>query len=41
MLQRGRPIAFEIRKLSPIERHYTTGEQELGAIVHAMLTTLW
>ena len=38
LLQEGRPIAFESRKLSPAEVNYTTGEQELLAVVHAMRT---
>jgi hypothetical protein len=36
LLQEGRLIAFESRKLSPAEKNYTTGEQELTAIVHAL-----
>ena len=38
LLQEGRPIAFESRKLSPEEVNYTTREQELLAVVHAMRT---
>ena len=38
LLQGGRPIAFKSRKLSPAEHHYTTGEIELLASVHAMRT---
>ena len=38
LLQDGKPIAFESRKLTPAERNYTTCEQELTAIVHAMQT---
>ena len=38
LLQQGRPVAFESRKLSSAERNYTTGEQELFAVVHAMRT---
>jgi hypothetical protein len=38
LLQKGRPIAFESRKLSPVENNYTTGEQELIAVVHALRT---
>ena len=34
----GRPIAFESRKLTPAEKNYTTGEQELTAVVHALRT---
>jgi len=36
--ENGRPIAFESRKLSPTETRYTTTEQELLAVVHAMRT---
>ena len=36
LLQNGRPVAFESRKLNPAERNYTTGEQELLAVVHAL-----
>ena len=38
LLQKGRPIAFESRKLSHAEKNYTTGEQELTAVVHALRT---
>ncbi|CAI7733474.1 unnamed protein product [Closterium sp. NIES-53] len=38
LLQEGRPVAFESRKLSPAEQRYTTSEQELLAIVHALRT---
>ena len=38
LLQSGRPVAFESKKLSSAERNYTTGEQELLAVVHAMRT---
>jgi hypothetical protein len=34
LLQDDRPVAFESRKLSPAELNYTTGEQELLAVVH-------
>jgi hypothetical protein len=37
-LQKGRPIAFESRKLTPAEKNYTRGEQELTAVVHALQT---
>jgi hypothetical protein len=30
------PLLFESKKFSPAERNYTTGEQELAAIVYAM-----
>ena len=39
LLQEGRPIAFESRKLTDPETRYTTTEQELLASVHAM--TVW
>ncbi|GJP33550.1 hypothetical protein CLOM_g18077 [Closterium sp. NIES-68] len=38
LLQEGRPVAFESRKLSPAEQRYTTSEQELLAVVHALRT---
>jgi len=38
LLQEERPLAFESRKLVPAERNYTTGEQELLAVVHALKT---
>ena len=36
LLQHGRPVAYESRKLTPAERNYTTGEQELLAVVHSI-----
>ena len=36
LTQEGRPLAYESRKLQPAEVRYTTGEQELLAIVHAL-----
>jgi len=39
LLQDERPVAFESRKLSPAELNYTTGEQELLAVVHCL--TVW
>jgi len=38
LVQEGRPIAYESRKLQPAEVRYTTGEQELLAVVHALKT---
>ena len=38
LLQNERPIAYESRKLSGAESRYTTGEQELLAVVHALQT---
>ena len=38
LLQKGRPVACEGRKLSSAEHNYTTGEHELFAVVHAMRT---
>ena len=39
LVQGGRPIAFEGKRLSEAEQKYTTGEQELLAVVHAL--QLW
>src|SRR3569833_1947630 len=36
LLQDNRPIAFESRKLSDAEKNYTTTEQEMLAVVHAL-----
>jgi hypothetical protein len=36
LLQEGRPIAFRSAKLTPAERNYTTGEQELLAVYQAL-----
>ncbi|GJP80461.1 hypothetical protein CLOP_g10671, partial [Closterium sp. NIES-67] len=38
LLQEGRPVAFESRKLSSAEQRYTTSEQELLAVLHALRT---
>ena len=38
LLQEGRLVAYQSKKLSSAERNYTTGEQELFAVVHAMRT---
>ncbi len=39
LLQEGRPVAYESRKLTPAEINYVTGEKELLAVVHAL--TVW
>jgi len=39
MIQNGRPVAFESRKLSATELNYATHDKELLAIVHAL--TKW
>ena len=36
VLPKGRPIAFGSRKLTHVEKNYTTGEQELTVVVHAL-----
>ena len=36
LLQEGRPVAYESRKLTSAERDCSTGEQELFGVVHAM-----
>ncbi|GIL51949.1 hypothetical protein Vafri_7922, partial [Volvox africanus] len=36
LLQEGKPVAFLSKKFSGAERKYTTGEQELLAVVHAL-----
>ncbi|GLC63225.1 hypothetical protein PLESTF_000013700 [Pleodorina starrii] len=36
LLQEGRPVAFTSKKLSGAETRYTTGEQELLAVLHAL-----
>ena len=38
LLQDGRPIAFESRKLSPAEQNYTVTEQEMLGVIHALQT---
>ena len=38
LMQNGRPIAYESRALKPAEVKYTTTDQELLAVVHAMGT---
>ena len=37
LLQEGRPIAFESRKLTPAECNYHTTEKELLAVMHALI----
>ena len=36
LLQEGKPVAYCSKKLSPAERNYSTGEQELLAVIHAL-----
>jgi len=36
LMQEGRPVAFTSRKFSAAEINYTTGEQELLAVLHAL-----
>ncbi|GIL65615.1 hypothetical protein Vafri_19202, partial [Volvox africanus] len=36
LLQEGRPIAFTSKTFSGAETRYTTGEQELLAVIHAL-----
>jgi len=37
--QEGRPLAYKSRRLIPAEVNYTTGKQEMLAVVHAL--TIW
>ena len=37
LYQDGRPVAYESRRLTPAERNYPTGEQELLAVIHALM----
>jgi transposase InsO family protein len=36
LLQNGRPVAYTSRKFTPAECNYTTGEQELLGLIHAL-----
>ncbi len=38
LTQKGRPVAFQSKMLSPAERNYTAGEQDLFAMDHTMRT---
>ena len=38
LLQDGRPVAFESRKLSGAEQNYTVTEQEMLGVIHALQT---
>ena len=39
LLQDGRPIAFDGKRMNPAEQNYSVGEQELLAVIHAL--ELW
>ena len=39
LLQNGRPVAFDGKRLSPAEQNYSIGEQELLAVIHTL--ELW
>ena len=36
LLQKGHPVAFESRKVSEVERRYTTEKKELLAVIHCL-----
>lgn len=36
LMQDGRPVAYHSKKFTPAERNYTTGEQELLGVIHAL-----
>lgn len=38
LTQQGRPIAYESKKLTETEKRWTTGDQELWAVIHALKT---
>ena len=38
LTQRGRPIAYESKKLTEAQTKWTTGDQELWAVIHALKT---
>jgi hypothetical protein len=40
LLQDRRPLAYTSRKFTPAERNYTTGDQELLGIIHALKEVL-
>ena len=40
LLQNGRPIAFESRRMNPAEGNYFATEQECLAVIHALRTWL-
>jgi hypothetical protein len=38
LVQEGRPVAFESKKLSEAERRWPTHEKEMGAVIHCLKT---
>jgi len=36
LLQDGRPVAFDGKRLTPAEQNYSIGVQELLAVIHAL-----
>ena len=40
LMQSGRPVAFDGKRLSPAEQNYHVGEQELLAVIHPCIGTL-
>lgn len=37
LMQNGKPLAFESKRLTPAELNYGVGDQELVAVIHALL----
>lgn len=38
LMQEGRPVAFESRKLNDTEKRYTVQEKEMAVVVHCLRT---